>query len=137
MNVLLGKIECELPASMVSAETRRIVSDLVKENQSRGVPDGAIRESQKALLAAAAEKARERLKSAFILVRIAEKEKITVSKEEFENRLSLMARQYGMTPEKLRKELDERSALGQVEEELLTGKVLDFLGTNASVQSGS
>ncbi len=137
MNVLLGKIECELPPAMVGAETRRIVSELVKENQSRGIPDEAIRESQKELLSAAADRARERLKSGFVLTRIAEQEKITVSTDEFEDRLVAMARQYGMTPEKLRKELDERGSLGQVEEDILTGKVLDFLSSNASVQTGS
>ena len=40
-----------------------------------------------------------------------------------------------MNPDKLIKKLDERNAIDQILEEVLTAKVLDFLAANASVST--
>ncbi len=130
---LLEKVECELPENLVRNETHRILTDLVYENQSRGIEDEVIKQNQAELLAAASKAARERLKGTFILVRIAEEEKITVSKEEFDQRINLMAARYNQTADKLRKDLEKAGALERVHEEILTGKTLDFLASGASV----
>ncbi len=39
MSALLSKVECELPADHVRFETKRILSDIVREQQARGVSD--------------------------------------------------------------------------------------------------
>jgi len=137
MDALLEKVECELPPNMVRAETKRILAGLVRENQSRGIPDDVIRESQQELLTAAARSARDKLKGTFILVRIAEQEKTAVTRDELELRIAVLARQSGMTPEKLWRELESHNGVEQVQEEILTGKVLDFLASNATVQADS
>ena len=85
--------------------------------------------------ATAGETARERLKGTFVLIRIADAEKITVTREEFNRRIAMMAMRYQMPVEKLQKELEKREALESINEEILTGKVLDFLLANASVES--
>ena len=46
-----------------------------------------------------------------------------------------LAQRYDMKPDKLIKKLDERNAIDQILEEILTGKVLDFLVANASVST--
>ncbi|SRR5579862_191865 len=137
MSALLEKVECELPPDMVRGETRRTLADLVRENQSRGVPDETLRESQEELLAAATRSARDKLKGGFILNRIAEQEKIAVGKEEFDRHMALLARRSGMTTEKLWRELENHNGLGRVEEEILNAKVLDFLTSGATVQPDS
>jgi FKBP-type peptidyl-prolyl cis-trans isomerase (trigger factor) len=81
----------------------------------------------------AAENARQHLKSTFILLRIGEAEGIKVTQEEFNRRIVQLAVRYDMKPDKLLKKLDERNALDQITEEILTAKVLDFLSANASV----
>ena len=135
MKQLLSQVECELPESMVQNETRRVLADLIRENQSRGVPEEVIRENHQQLTTAAGEAARDRLKGTFVLIRIAEAEKITVTREEFNRHLARMAMRYQMPLEKLQKELEKREALDSVNEEILTGKVLDFLLANASVET--
>ena len=135
MKQLLAKVECELPEGMLQSETRRLLGEVVRENQSRGVPDEVIRENQQSLQTSAAENARERLKGSFVLMRIAEAEKITVTREEFNQHLAMMAMRYRMPLDKLQKELEKREALDSVNEEILTGKVLDFLVANASVET--
>lgn len=135
MSYLLSRVECELPQNLVQNETRRIFSEIVRENQSRGIADEVLKEKEKDLAGAAAQSARERLKGTFILVRIAEVEKISLTREEFQQRIAGMAARYGVAQDKMLKELEKRQAIEQIQEEILTGKVLDFLNSNASVQA--
>jgi len=114
-----------------------VLTDLVRENQERGVPDEVIREGQSDLLAAAAQTGRDRLKGTFILVRIAENEKITVSREEFSGRVAAMASRYNTPFEKMLKDLEKGGVVDKVQEEILTGKVLDFLASSASVSASA
>jgi trigger factor len=137
MESLLSKVECELPANLVRYETKRILADLVRENQGRGIADNVLKENEKELVETAGKGARERLRGSFILLRIAEQENIKVTKEEFNERIEIMASRYQMTKDKLLKELSDRDALDQVNEEILTGKTLDFLASNVSVQANS
>ncbi|MDD5350352.1 MAG: hypothetical protein PHQ12_09100, partial [Chthoniobacteraceae bacterium] len=113
------------------------LEEVIRENQNRGVPEEVIQESRGQLTASAGENARDRLKGSFILLRIAEAEKIAVTREEMGRHIALMAMRYQMPVEKLRKELEKRQALDSVNEEILTGKVLDFLVTNASVETAA
>ena len=135
LTTLTGTTEFELPNDFVRGETQRIMNDIVKQNQERGVSDEEIRENEGSIVENAGTAARERLKGAFILTRIAEKEGIRVAREEMEGRLSALAARHGMTREKLIKNLQEREALGQIEEEILLGKTLAFLSQNATVET--
>lgn len=135
MKALLAKVECELPEGLVSNEAARLLDEVIRENQNRGVPDEVIQQGHQELKTTAAENARDRIKGTFVLVRIAEAEKISVTREEFQQRLTMMAMRYQMPVEKLQKELIKREALESINEEILTGKVLDFLVANASVET--
>lgn len=135
INTLLSKVECELPANMVRYETKRILADIVRDQQARGVSDDALKEGQKELVEAAGRAARERLRGNFILHRIAELENIKVTKEEFNHRIELMAVRYQTTKEKLLKQLSDGDALEQINDEILRAKTLDFLASGVSVQS--
>ncbi len=131
---LTGATEFELPSEFVRGETRRIMNDIVKQNQERGVSDDEIKSNEQDIVINAGQAARDRLKSAFILTRIAEKEGIKVTREEFEGQLNVMSARYQMPREKLLKQLQENNAFGQIEEELLLGKTLAFLASNATVE---
>ena len=50
-------------------------------------------------------------------------------------RIATMAQRYEMPFEKMLKELEKRNALDEINEEILSGKVLDFLISNASVKN--
>ena len=131
---LTGATQFELPNDFVRGETRRIMNDIVKQNQERGVSDDEIKQNESDIVSNAGQAARERLKSQFILVRIAEKEGIQASREEMDGRLNMMAARYQMTRDKLLRNLQERNALGQIEEEIVLGKTLAFLAANATVE---
>ena len=135
MKLLLAGVECELPANMVRNETQRILNEVIRENQARGVDESLIKENQKELIGMASQNAREKLKGTFILLRIAEVEKIQVTREEVFGRIASLAQQYKMTFEKMLKALEKNSGIDQINEELLTGKTLDFLLSSAKVTS--
>jgi trigger factor len=134
MGFLVSKVECELPQNYVAGETRRILADIVQREQSRGLSDEAIKESEKEIVEAAAQAARQKLKGTFILQRIAEAEKVTVTQAELRARTNAMAARYGMTPDKMAKELEKHDAMDRVAEEVLSNKVIDFLVANAEVR---
>lgn len=133
MKVLLSSVECELPTGMVRNETQRILSDIVRENQARGVTDEVLKESERELVGMASQNAKERLKGTFILLRIAEKEGLRVTREELYGRVAALAERYQMGFEKMLKELEKRNGLDQITEELLTAKTLEFLVSKASI----
>ena len=137
IDYLVSRVECELPQSYVKDETRRIMSEIVRQNQRRGITDDLLREKEKDIVSAASRNAKDRLKANFILTKIAEEEKMDVNAGELKNRVQQLASQYRMTFEKMMSELEEKRALGQVREEALIGKVLDFLTSNANIEISS
>jgi trigger factor len=137
LKALLSRVECELPATMVREQTRRILADVVRDNQARGVTDEILKQNEKGLVGMASESARERVKGTFVLLRVAEKEGIRVTREEIFGRVAALAERAGVSFEKMQKELEKRSALDQIQEEILTSKALDFLVANASVSSAA
>jgi trigger factor len=134
---LVKHVECELPQSYVKDETRRIMSEIVQQNQTRGVPENVLRENQKDIVTAASRNAKDRLKANFILLRIAEKEGIEVNPQDLKARVEALAAQHRTTYEKTMAELDSRGLISQLREEVLVGKVLDFLTSNATVETSS
>jgi trigger factor len=137
VHYLALRVECELPQSLVKDETRRIMSQIVQENQMRGVTEDVLRENEKNIVSAASRNAKERLKGNFILVKIAEKENIQVSDADVKNHIRQLANRHRTTFEKMKGELEERRAMDQVHGEVLTGKVLDFLTSNANIEIDS
>jgi trigger factor len=129
------RIQFDLPPALLQNETRRALAELVQRNRERGVTDEMLKEKEKELIDTAAGMAAHRLKTNFILHRIAEREKVEVTKEELDSRIRQEAARYDISPEKMRKELQQRNALDDVGEQVLLGKTLDFLKANVSIES--
>jgi trigger factor len=134
---LLSRTDFELPESLVAQETRSIVYDLVRENTMRGVSKEQLEQKKDEIFGFATQNAKERLRSSFILDAIAQAEQIKVEEAEIEERLAQLAQRYRVTPEKLKAQLAERGGLGEIEEQILVGKTLDFLLANAKVEAAT
>jgi trigger factor len=134
MKYLHERIQFELPPPLLQNETRRALAELVQRNREAGVADEMLKEKEKELIEGAAGLASHRLKTNFILHRIAEREKIQVTKEDVDLRIRQEAARYDISPEKMRKELRQQDALDDVAEQVLLGKTLDFLKANVSVE---
>lgn len=130
---LLSNVECELPAAIVEREMAGILKDIVRENQGRGVSDEELRSHQDELLGAAQQSARDRVRTNFLLLRIAEKEKIEVGEQDIAQRVYEMAARYEIPVKKLIKDLQRRDGFGPLREQILAGKALDLLAANVTV----
>jgi len=128
------KIQFDLPPSLLRNETKRALTELVQRNRARGIPDEMLKDKEKELIETAASVAHHRLKTNFILERIAEQEKIEVRKEDVDLRIRQEAQHYNISSDKMRKELEEHDGLNALAEQILLGKTLDFLKANVSVQ---
>jgi trigger factor len=124
----------DLPLPLLKSETRRALNELVHGNRARGVPDDILKGKEKELVEGAGSLAAHRLKTNFILSRIAEREKIEVPREELDARIREEAARYDISVDKMRKELQEHDGLDGLAEQLLLGKTLDFLKANVSVE---
>jgi trigger factor len=128
-------ISFDLPPSLLKNETRRALNELVHRNRERGVTDDLLKGKEKELIEGAGSLAAHRLKTNFILHRIAEREKIEVTREEIDNGIREQAAHYNVSVEKMRKELEEKDRINGLVEEILLGKTLDFLKENVTVET--
>jgi ATP-dependent Clp protease protease subunit len=132
VKALQEQTQFDLPSQLLRNETRRALGELVQRNRQRGVPDEMLKSKEKELVEGAGSLAAHRLKTNFILHRIAEAEKIQVTPEEVEERIRSQAAHYNVSVEKMRKEIDEHDGINGVVEEILLGKTIDFLKANVS-----
>jgi len=131
------RISFDLPPPLLKNETRRALNELVHRNRERGVPDELLKGKEKELIEGAGSLAANRLKTNFILHRIAETEKVEVTREEIDEAIRTQAAHYNVSVEKMRKELEEHDRINGLAEEILLGKTLDFLKANVSVEPTS
>ncbi len=131
---LLAAATFDLPESMLAAETRIVVYDLVRENQQRGVTKEMIEKQKEEIYNFASASARERVKATFLLNRIAQQEGLKVEQQELAERIYFLAEQNQMRVDKFAKLLQERHGYAEIEEQLLVAKVLDFLQQNARIE---
>ena len=135
IDALLAGANFDLPETAVAHETRNVVYDLVRENSQRGVPRELIEKQKEEIYAAAARGAKERVKLAFLVQRIAEQEKIQVTQEEVLQRVQSLAAAYQIPPDKFIKDLQKRNGVNELYDQIAHEKVLNFLEINAKIEN--
>jgi trigger factor len=133
IQTLLGRVQCELPESVVQHETRNMVRDIVYQNQQRGVTKESIQEHKDEIFSAANTGAKDRVKAALVLNRIADKEGIRITDQEVLQRVALIAQQRSEKPEKVLRDMQQSGQINALAEQVLTSKVLDFIQLQALI----
>jgi trigger factor len=128
------RIQFDLPPTLLTHETRRALNELVQRNRERGVPDEILKSKEKELVEGAGGLAAHRLKTNFILHRVAEQEKIAITREEIDKAIREQAAHYNVSVDKMRKQLEENDGINGLAEQLLLGKTLDFLKANVTIE---
>jgi len=109
------------------AETRNVVYDIVHQNQKRGLSREMI-EQQKDQIYSAAPRRKGRLKAAFLMQKIAEKEDVQSCRRRKSPIGSPTLRVfYQIPPDKFLKDLQKRNGLIENLHQIMNEKVLDFL----------
>ncbi len=133
VQALLEKLNFDLPETAVANETRNVVYDLVRQNTQRGVGRDLIETQKDQIYAAAAGNAKERVRLAFIVQRIAELEKIQVSQEDVLRRAQQLAMMYQTSLDAFIKDLQKRDGIGELYQQVQHEKVLELLEKNATI----
>jgi trigger factor len=131
---LLDQVSFELPESVVASETRNLIYNIVNENQRRGVAKEIIEGKKDEIFQNANTSAKDRVKAAFILNQIAAAEKISVDQKELTQRVLQLAQQNNVKPEQMVKTLQERNSFPELQQDILTGKVLDWLELHGQIE---
>jgi trigger factor len=131
---LLDRVNFDLPETTVAEQTRHVVYDIVRENQKRGISREMIEQQKDQIYAAAASGAKERVKVAFILDKIAQKENIKATEEELSRRVVQLAAMYQIPTDQFVKDLQKRNGFSEIYETLRNEKVMDFLQQNAKIE---
>lgn len=124
----------DLPESLVEAETKMVVYQIVNDSQQRGVATEVIEQQKDSIYAAANQSAKNSIRADFLFGKVAQKEGITVSEQEVITRITALAHANQMTPQAFLKELQKRSGVGEIEMQLLREKVIDFLAEQAKIE---
>jgi trigger factor len=133
IGALLAKANFDLPETAVAHETKNVVYNIVQENTKRGVGRELIEKQKDEIYNAAATSAKERVKLAFLVQRIAEQEKISVSQEEVLQRIQSLAAAYQIPPDKFIKDLQKRNGINELYDQITHEKVMTFLENNAAM----
>ena len=134
IRALMEKVNFELPESAVLQETRNAVYDIVHQNTKRGVSRDLIEQQKDEIYAAATSSAKERVKLAFLVQRIAEKEGVKVTQEEVLKRAQAIAALHQIPLEKFIKDLQKRDAVGELFEQIAHEKALDIIEKAAKIE---
>jgi trigger factor len=134
IKTLHERTQFDLPPPLLRGETRRALGELVQRNRERGVPDEMLKSKEKELVEGAGSLAAHRLKTNFILHRIAENEKIEVKREELDDRIRREAARRDLSVEKMRREIEEHEGINGLVEGILLGKTIDFLKANVRLE---
>jgi trigger factor len=135
VDTLLGGANFELPETAVTHETKNVVYNIVQENARRGVPRELIEKQKDEIYTAAARTAKERVRLAFLIQRIAEEEKISVSQEEVLQRVQQLSQAYQIPPDQFIKDLQKRNGINELYDQIAHEKVLGFLEINAKIEN--
>jgi len=135
IDALLGGASFDLPETAVAHETRNVVYNIVQENSKRGVPRDLIEKQKEEIYTAATRSAKDRVKLAFLIQRIAESEGIKVSQEEVLQRVQSLAAAYQIPPDQFIKDLQKRNGVNELYDQIAHEKVLEFIEINAKIEN--
>jgi len=131
---LAAKVEFPIPEVMIDNETDVLLHQLVEQNIRRGIPQEELEKNKEHLYATARQAAVGRTKVRMLLLRVAEAEKLQVTREDINYAIYREAMRSGSKPEKVVKELEKnRDRLTYFQQNILLDKALDFLVGAASV----
>jgi trigger factor len=133
-DILAGKVNFNVPDSLVESETQSLLRQFISDNMRRGAKQEDFESHKNELFEGARKSAVARAKLQLILARIAEKEKIGVDDSDIDRFIRTEAYRTGQKPDKIAKDLGkDRNAVRSMQQAIVLDKTLDFLVAKATV----
>ena len=124
---ILDKRPFQLAENMVEEETNHAMEQQIQQAVQQGADEDEVRKQVEESRAEFASAADQRLKSYFLIRRIAQQEEIKVTKNEMTQALRAISRHHGVDAKTVEKVYKEQGRLDDVASDILTGKVRAFL----------
>ena len=137
VNAVLAKlneaVDFDVPEDFLQSETQGQADAMVQEGMQAGMSEEDVATRKAGLFEEAGVRAKNSLKTNFLLTRIAEEEKLSVPNSEVLQRVTIMAKQAKKPVKGFTKELQRDGRLGTIRQNMLFGKAIDFLIEHATV----
>jgi trigger factor len=136
LDALSAKVDFPLPEAIVENEAQVVMRQFVNENLRRGVPQEQLQKDQVEIFENAKKMAAARVKSQFIIAKIAGEQKINIEERDLDTFLYREAMRTGANPDKILKDLSKnRDTLREVQRSIIFDKAVDFLVSKATVST--
>lgn len=133
MDFLLNNVQCDIPEAYVRREMRNLLGEIVRENQDRGISDEELEKNQEQIVSAAEQGASTRVRSSFLLLRVAEKEGLKADEKDLTEEVMRISYETQIPVKKLLADLKKRGAFDELRDQILCRKALALLAANVTV----
>ena len=124
---LLSKVEYEVPEGHIAEATRSTLQKIVEDYQNRGVTDEELKTHEEVLISSARKKARDRVRTGFLLQRIATQEKLKATEQELTAAIIEIAFRHQIPVKQFLADIKKQRALPEIEQDILAQKALRLL----------
>jgi trigger factor len=131
---LIKSANFEVPSMMVDTEAKHLLKDAQNRLQYMGYKKEDVEKEEAAMKQKFRDEAVRRVKSYFILDKIAELEKLVASEEDINKRVELLAARAKKTTEEAKKYLEENNLMEDIKAEIAQDKAMEFLIENAKIE---
>ena len=134
---LIEQNEFEVPNALIENQARNLLNNFAQDLQQRGVDLNKVENNFVEMAYHQMRTQAERdVRGALLLDKIAEAEKVEVSKEEIDEEISKLAEYYRATPEEVRDSIEKQGGTRAIENNLKTRKSIEALVAKAKVTDG-
>ena len=134
---LLSKTELDIPSGLSQRQTDRALARNMIEMYRMGMPQEEIEKRMDGTRASAAAEATRELKVFFIMTRIADELEVSVSEEEINGAIAMIAQRRGRRFDRVRDELSRTGGLENLQVQIRDEKIMDRLIENAEITETS
>jgi len=127
IDFLLKKTDFELPESQVSDEINTTLDRMMNEAHYRGLTREDLEKNREAIIENATASAKRQLRIRYVLGRIAELEKITLTDEEVDQKIAELSVDFRMKPEQLRAQIEKNERMDTLRSQIRDEKTLRYL----------
>ena len=131
---LVAANDFPMPEGLVTSGAEEAVQRLQVDLTMKGMPEDEIAKTLEKERTSSKENMTKALKAHFILEHLAQKEKVFVTEEQVEERVSRIAAQYGRWPHEMKQYLEERGLLAQLRRSMREELVREFLLSKAVIE---
>ncbi len=131
---LLAEWSFDCPPTLVASWAKRLLKERTLELLGQGVSPSQVEERSQLMSEQAKLDAVKQVRIFFILRKIAQAEGISVTEEELKDKLAALGQSMQITPEELRKNLEEKELLDELTWSITRGKVFEWILKEAEIR---